>query len=386
VCCGRWPLSDPLATLRRFPDAEAPNLVAVDASDRLVLDEARADVAAAAPATVSVIGDNYGALAIGSGAEGVRVFQDSLVGELALANNAGGLDYRSLPLDEELLSGATVVLMQLPKSLDQLDEWAGAVARWADPSVVLYAGGRVKHMTLEMNAILGRHFDSVAPSLARQKSRVLVARGPRPAEETFPRREYSEELGLWVVAHGGVFAGTRLDLGTRLLLSVLDDAVPDAADIVDLGSGSGILAASLARSRPGARVTATDQSWAAAASATATMLANDLDVTVVRDLGLATRPDASADLVVLNPPFHSGSAVDSGLARALFEDAARVLRPGGELWTVFNSHLGYRPTLQRTVGPTREVTRNAKFTVTASRSKTYGETMAGNETRGISNG
>ncbi len=379
-------MSDPLATLRRFPDAEASNLVAVDASDRLVLDEARTDLTAA-PDAVVVIGDNYGALTLGAGVPGIRVFQDSLVGELALANNARAVDrdsdYRSLPLGEELLSGARVVLMQLPKSLDQLDEWAGAVARWADPGVVLYAGGRVKHMTLEMNAVLGRHFGSVAPTLARQKSRVLVARGPRAADDTFPRRDFNDELGLWVVAHGGVFAGTRLDLGTRLLLSVLGDAKPDAAEIVDLGCGSGILAASLARSRPAARVTATDQSWAAAASATGTMLANGLDVAVVRDLGLATRSDASADLIVLNPPFHSGAAVDSGLARALFEDAARVLRPGGELWTVFNSHLSYRPALERIVGPTREVTRNPKFTVTASRSAAGGERMTNDETRGM---
>jgi 16S rRNA (guanine1207-N2)-methyltransferase len=43
-----------------------------------------------------------------------------------------------------------------------------------------------------------------------------------------------------------------------------------------------------------------------------------------------------------------------------------VLAPAGELWTVFNSHLGYRSALERIVGPTRQIARNAKFTVTAS--------------------
>jgi 16S rRNA (guanine1207-N2)-methyltransferase len=51
----------------------------------------------------------------------------------------------------------------------------------------------------------------------------------------------------------------------------------------------------------------------------------------------------------------------------MFADAARVLAPGGELWTVWNSHLGYRPALERVVGPTRQIARNTKFTVTASR-------------------
>ncbi|MEO7123329.1 MAG: methyltransferase, partial [Lacisediminihabitans sp.] len=38
----------------------------------------------------------------------------------------------------------------------------------------------------------------------------------------------------------------------------------------------------------------------------------------------------------------------------------------GELWTVFNSHLSYRPALSRIIGSTRQVARNDKFTVTVS--------------------
>ena len=87
---------------------------------------------------------------------------------------------------------------------------------------------------------------------------------------------------------------------------------------------------------------------------------------VLRDDGLAHQPDASAELIVLNPPFHLGAAVHAGGALRLFEDCARVLAPGGELWTVFNSHLGYRPALTRIVGPTRQIGRNPKFTVTVS--------------------
>ena len=71
--------------------------------------------------------------------------------------------------------------------------------------------------------------------------------------------------------------------------------------------------------------------------------------------------------MVLNPPFHIGGAVHTGAAHRMFADAARVLVPGGELWAVWNSHLGYRAALERTVGPTRQIARNAKFTVTASR-------------------
>ncbi len=371
-----------LDRLRRFPDLEAPNLFAVDASDRLILDEAAEAIAAAGPGKVVVIGDHYGALAIGAtanlGATRVRVFQDALVAEAALAANAAragtAAEITNLPQGEQLLTGATVVLLQLPRSLAELDEIAGEIARWADPTVTVFAGGRIKHISLTMNDVLKKHFGRVDVSLARQKSRVLIARQPIAGESEFPVREYHDELGLWVCAHGAVFAGPKLDLGTRLLLSVLDGALPKAplspaTVAIDLGSGTGILAASLAKSRPGISVIATDQSAAAVASSRATMEANGLadSVTVVRDDALSSQPDASADLIVLNPPFHVGATVHTGLANRLFLDAARVLRPGGELWTVYNSHLAYRPTLESAIGSTREVVRNNKFTVTSSR-------------------
>ena len=362
-------------SLRRWPDAEADNLFAVDASDRLILDEAAVDIAGASPDEVVVLNDHYGALTIGAavqfGAAGIRVFQDALIGERALAANADGVTtaFRSLPLGRELLEGAKVVLMQLPRGLAELDELAGEIARYADPAVTVYAGGRIKHISLAMNEVFRRHFGRLDVSHARQKSRVLRAREPVRSEHGYPLCDFNVELGLWVCAHGAVFAGTKLDLGTRLLLSVLDSAVPDAETAIDLGCGTGILAASLARGRPGSTVIATDQSAAAVASALATMEANGLAerVAVVRDNALSAQPDASADLVVVNPPFHVGATVHTGLAHELFRDAARVLRPGGELWTVYNSHLAYRPALQSIVGTTREVARNAKFTVTASR-------------------
>ena len=76
--------------------------------------------------------------------------------------------------------------------------------------------------------------------------------------------------------------------------------------------------------------------------------------------------DASADVVLLNPPFHLGSSVHTGAATRLFEAAARILRPGGELFTVYNSSLGYRAELTRLVGATEQVHRTPKFTVTRS--------------------
>jgi len=372
-------MSDVLDELRRHPDVEAPNLHAVDATDRLVLDEAAPLLADAADGTVVVIGDRYGALTLGAvarhGVTGIRTHQDRLTGERALHANAERLGlggFASHGLGPGLVAGARLVLLQLPRSLDALDEVAALVAEHADPAVVVVAGGRVKHMTTTMNDVLARHLAVVQARLARQKSRVLVATAPRAAHDRpaarWPERAEHTDLGIVVHAHGGAFAGTGVDVGTRALLAHLDDVPHTTGAAVDLGCGTGVLAVALARLRPGLAITATDESAAAVASAHATVDANGVGdrVRVTRADGAGDLPDASVDLVLLNPPFHVGAAVAPAAARALFADAARILRPGGELWAVWNSHLRYRATLEQVVGPTRQVARDPKFTVTVS--------------------
>jgi 16S rRNA (guanine1207-N2)-methyltransferase len=156
------------AALRRWPDIESPDLLASDAADRLILDESAAARELAPDGTIVVIGDEYGALTLGvadAGASGIRVHQDSLAGERALAANAetaglGGA-FRPMSLDAPVVAGARVVLLRLPRALDALDDIAALIAAHADPEVVVFAGGRIKHMTLAMNDVLRRSFSTL---------------------------------------------------------------------------------------------------------------------------------------------------------------------------------------------------------------------------------
>lgn len=373
----------PFETLRRWPDLESPELVAVDAADRLILSELEHEVRADPTLLESglvVIGDNFGAITLAAiadlGFASVRVHQDARSGELALDNNADLTSVKGFThhdLDADLVSGARIVAMRLPRSLDQLDQWSALIAAHAADDVQVFAGGRIKHMTLGMNDVMKQYFTKVVASLAVQKSRVLRARGPiveaAAADLTlWPKSKRYDMLDMTIVSHGGVFAGINLDIGTRELLAVLDQTPASASTIIDFGCGTGVLAVTIARLRPKATVIASDQSAAAVLSAQATMAINDLAdrVTVVRDDALASHSDASADVILFNPPFHSGAAVHSDTSMRLFEDAARVLKKGGELWVVANRHLGYQTHLTRIVGETREVSRSPKFTVTVS--------------------
>lgn len=366
----------PFDALRRHPDPEADNLFAWDATDRYLLDRAAEDVPDLAAQRIAVIGDRYGALSlplVARGAADLRVHQDGLAGERALSANAETLGLVAPPrlgLVPELVVDADLVLLQLPRGLEALTEIADLVAAEA-PEATLLAGGRVKHMTTAMTDLLRERFTEVQPSLARGKSRLLAARGVRPERpaSSFPRIQRHAERDLVLVAHGAAFGGTKVDPGTRLLLDGLRAHPLGAGErAVDLGCGTGLIAVTLAQRDSALSVLASDQSWAAVASAQATVEANGLAerITVTRDDALAAEAEGSADIVVLNPPFHIGATVHTGLAEKLFRAAARVLRPGGELRCVWNSPLGYRPALERLVGPTEQLARDARFTVTRS--------------------
>lgn len=400
------------SALRRWPDVEAPNLQAWDATDELLVRHAL-DTGVPGDA-IAVVGDEYGAISLAlsdAGLRGIRVHQDLVTGRRALTRNAAalGLDVRRNPedpvrprrvgvrhaeddtggprlgpvpheLDASLLSDARLVLLRLPKSLAELEEATDAIARWAASDATVIAGGRVKHMTPAQNDVFATSFDRVQPQRAERKSRLVVADGLRRpvGPPPFPVRErHVLDSGEAVVlcAHGGAFAGARLDIGTRVLLEALQarGVRPAAAGrgapvVVDLGCGTGALAAVSALGHPDDRVIATDRSAAAIRSARATMAANGLSdrVTVTLDDAGSELLAASADVVLLNPPFHLGASVHSGAGRRLIDAAARLLRPGGEVWTVFNSHLDHRRALQRSVGPTEQVARTPKFTVTRS--------------------
>lgn len=386
--------------------SRADGPVAVDATDRLLLDEAAPLLATSGPGDVVVLGDRFGALTLGAltlGAPDVRTHTDAVTAEAALRHHLGEpvadtvrgdrreIDVTSFDhLEPGLLDGARVVLLQLPPSLAELTEIAEAVARHAADDVTVLAGGRVKHMTRTMNEVLAASFTDVRASLARQKSRVLLASGVRPeargAAPSFPARAVLRDAelvaaatpaggpapeGLTVVAHGGTFAGPALDLGTRFLLTTAGKwpAADRVHEAVDLGSGTGLLATTLALRYPDARVTGVDRSAAAVASTRATAEANGAGgrVVVLRGDAGEDLPPASVDLILLNPPFHDRAAVRTDAAHRMFAAAGRALRQGGELWCVFNTALHYRQALTRAVGPTVHIAQSPKFTVTRSR-------------------
>lgn len=350
-----------------------PSSSSLPAVEALAFDEAAARSFAPGRIVVVDASDDL-ALALGAAhpqAE-LRLFQDTV--PAAAPAPEGVIRF---PLGAELVRDADLVVGTLPKALAALEELTRLLALHAAADVQVVLAGREKHLNRGMNAVLARGFDQVSASRGRSHARALCASGPRPDTTIapFPRVTTVDGVAFPIAAHGAAFAGTTLDIGTRALLEALPEALSTggigqgtARTAVDLGCGTGVLATRLATMLPEAHVIATDRSWAAAASARATAQGAGVSdrVSVRHEDAGSSIPSASVDLVLLNPPFHDGHTVDEDLARDLFAAAARMLRPGGILLTVYNSHLSHRSALSRIVGPTAQLLRTPKFTVTRS--------------------
>ena len=268
-------------------------------------------------------------------------------------------------LDATSLAGVDLVWMRLPKSLGALQEYAELVAAHAQPDVRLVGAAREKHLNRSMNDVLARHFREVSASLGQRKSRALLASGSIPGPLSWPRHRQTTIAGHLIDLHwhGATFAAGRVDAGTQLLIDHLG-SIADADRYLDLGCGSGILATLLAREHPDSEVFAVDASWAAVDATRRTAAGTAVVTRWASDL--VDFADASLDVIVCNPPFHRGTAKDSGPAFGIFAEAARTLGDGGEFWCVFNSHLPWKAHLSRLIGATTLVAQNPGFTLTRS--------------------
>ncbi len=134
----------------------------------------------------------------------------------------------------------------------------------------------------------------------------------------------------------GVFSGDGLDGGTALLLTVLAQEEPAAA-IVDVGCGAGHLGLAAARRFPSAQVWLLDADHraVACAAANAAMIAPGQALAQWWD-DADPWPVPDADLALLNPPWHAGTAADVSAARRLF-----MVSAARRLLVVANRHLPY---------------------------------------------
>jgi methylase of polypeptide subunit release factors len=161
-------------------------------------------------------------------------------------------------------------------------------------------------------------------------------------------------VGGRIHPHYGVFAPIRREYVDLVATAPLPDSRSSSGVAFDIGTGTGVLAAVLAR-RGLRRVVATDQDPRALACAAENLerlgLAEHVEVVQADPF-----PEGRAALVVCNPPWVPARP-STPIERGIYDPESRMLRgflgalsahlePGGEGWLILSDlaeHLGLRP-------------------------------------------
>ncbi len=169
----------------------------------------------------------------------------------------------------------------------------------------------------------------------------------------------TQEIEGGFVTAPGVFSADAIDPASRLLASALPTKL--GAEVADLGAGWGYLASEVLK-RDSVKALHLVEADAAALSCARQNL-SDPRATFHWGDARVWGQKGTLDAVVMNPPFHKGRAAEPALGQAFITNAARLLKPSGQLWLVANRHLPYEETLSETFVQVSEVAGDNRFKI-----------------------
>jgi 16S rRNA (guanine1207-N2)-methyltransferase len=147
----------------------------------------------------------------------------------------------------------------------------------------------------------------------------------------------------------GGFSADGPDRGSELLVALVPEI---KGRVADLGAGWGYVAGEILSEQPGIDTLDLIEADHAMLEAAA---ANIDDPRARFHWADVTRfqPEGLYDVIVSNPPFHTGRRADPSLGRAFIAAAARMLSPRGRFFMVANRHLPYEDALKAGFGTGR---------------------------------
>ncbi len=297
--------------------------------------------------------------------------------EITLQSNhvENALVFPGIELPDGSEGSFDAALIALPKSRNLARRWILQACSALHPGGYLYLAGANDHGI--QPAIQDAHQLFKNSSILGYKKGCRIA-WMRKLVEPIDLPEWAGEPGVapgtWVdiiiaeppglsplVSLPGVFSYDRLDEGSRLLLDSLQ--IPSGVTVLDLGCGYGLLGLFAAQAGA-ARVDLLDDNQLAVACAR-------LNISRHHIINASAFPsDAASEvrkqayqLIVTNPPFHAGKAVDYTVTQAFIHQSYPILEPGGQIWMVANRFIRYDDLLEKTFGNSKCVAETNKFQV-----------------------
>lgn len=277
----------------------------------------------------------------------------------------------NLNLLETPAEGATLNLLQVPKSLELFELYLRHAAATAGPETKLAAAFQTRHFTPRLLEIAAKYAGTVTQSRAYKKARLMLLSNFLPFTQAEISLNEVAFAGANYRQYPGVFSANHIDYATQFLLNewATNDYLAELAtptEIIDCGCGNGIIGDYLLGRYPGAHLTAYDVSRVAVESTKINLsehgYKNNNQVIMASGLKQVLKP-SRFDLIVTNPPFHDEHQTDISISTDLFLEACDRLTPKGHLVLVANRHLNYATHLRRYFDEVLEVGINEKFVV-----------------------
>ena len=237
------------------------------------------------------------------------------------------------------------IILNLPRQKALLGMMLDCAASLLAEDGVLWLAGENKAGIKSADKLLKLYFGQVR-KLDNARHCTLYEAGRVLTRSPFDPGAYRQEWQLdckqseiRIASYPGVFAHGRLDAGTALLLETLTTLKPEG-DVLDFACGAGLIGACVSAGYPNTSVTLLDTSALALRACEETLAGNHLVGSVLASDGLS-EVTGSYDLIISNPPIHTGIKTDSRLSQRLLESVHDHIRPGGMLVLVANVHLPY---------------------------------------------
>lgn len=274
-------------------------------------------------------------------------------------NSISGDHFEAVSLLEPLSEKVETGLLKIPKSLELFELFLSHFVKNSNKDATLYCGFMTRNFTKQLLEIGAEYFDEVEQSLSKKKARVLILRKPKVvSEKTMIKSiEFGESE---IKQYYGVFSSRHIDYATQFLIENLEPP-EEVKSVLDLASGNGIIAKEVQKLFPDANIALVDDSQLAIESSKLNVKGEN--VSFFHNNNLEDIPSNSLDYVVSNPPFHVEYEIDISLPLRLFRAVEKKLVNEGKFQLVANSHLNYKPHLEKIFKRVSVVFDNDKFVV-----------------------
>lgn len=350
-------------SVRVVSKAGLPHIGDISAATRLL-----ADAVIAPAGSMLVIGSGQGALAVALARRAPMGWIDVLdvhAGALAMAEQtlrANQIDnaavLRTVSVLPEAVGRYDLVVLEAPPNRGLARRWLVEAHAALREEGTLFLAGANNEGIQSIIADAGALFGNIAHLGYKAKHRVARARKSDTPHKPAWAAEPGIEPGTFGIAGfsvdglpgpwytlSGVFAHDRLDPGTALLLGHLD--IRPGERVLDAGCGLGMLGIAAAH-RGAGHVDLVDVNLLAVAATGRNLEATSTPhARVMMSDALQAVAAEQYDLIVSNPPFHSGKGITFDVAHTFMAHGRQLLRKGGRIVLVANRFLAYDAILRQ---------------------------------------